>query len=147
MIQDKYPILSERRIIAETQPLDYFNRLTNDPEDANTHMIGYYAAMQSVDMRRHYRQFYVVDTEPEAAYAQRWKSTIHNISDVISPERCVEELSKESKESLFDFLDWAMGPKAVQKDQEVEKETEETLDVQDLGNALMEVQTVEHTAY
>ena len=146
MIQDKYPILSERRIIAEIEPLDFFNRLTNDPEDANTHMIGYYAALQSVDMRRHYRQFYVVHTEPEAACAQRWKSTIHNISDIISPEQCVDELSKESKESLFDFLDWAMRPKAVQEDQEVEKETE-ALDVQELGDAPMEVETVEHTAY
>jgi chromo domain-containing protein 1 len=111
MIPDKYPILSERRQIAELAPLNYFNVLAKSQEDANTSMIGYYAALQSNDLRRHYRSFYVVHTEPGANCAQHWKDTIHNISDVITPERCAEELEKPSKDSLFDFLDWAMEPK------------------------------------
>ena len=111
MIPDKYPILSERREIAQLAPLNYFNVLAKSQEDANTSMIGYYAALQSNDMRRHYRNFYVVHTEPGANCAQHWKDTIHNISDVITPERCAEELEKPSKGSLFDFLDWAMEPK------------------------------------
>ncbi|KAF2633167.1 hypothetical protein BU25DRAFT_355258 [Macroventuria anomochaeta] len=141
IVQDKYPILSERRVIAEHQPLDYFNRLANSQEDANTHMIGYYAAMQSADMRRAYRQFYVVHTEPEASCAQRWKASIQNIADVITPEQCIEELGKASKESLFDFLDWAMGPKEKKKGLDVVSEETE------FGEAPMEIEPVEHTAY
>jgi len=111
MIPDKYPIMSERRKIAQLPSLDYFNVVAKSQEDANTSMIGYYAALQSNDLRRHYRNFYVVHTEPGASCAQYWKDTIHNISDVITPERCAEELEKPSKDSLFDFLDWAMEPK------------------------------------
>lgn len=110
-VQDKYPILSERRVIAEHPPLDYFNRIVNSKEDANEHMIRYYAAMQSADLRRAYRHFYVVHTAPEADCAEEWKASIHNIAGIISPEQCIEELSKPSKESTFDFLDWAMEPK------------------------------------
>lgn len=108
LVQDKYPILCERRIIAETPPLDYFNRLARSQDDANAQMVGYYAAMQ-VDMRRDYRWFYVVHTEPERA--QQWKKDVQTITDIITPERCIEELEKQSKESLFDFMDWAMEPK------------------------------------
>ncbi|KAJ8108281.1 hypothetical protein OPT61_g8279 [Boeremia exigua] len=136
LVQDQYPILSERREIAEHAPLDYFNRLEASQEDANTHMVGYYAAMQSADMRRAYRQFYVVHTEPGAPCAQQWKTSIHNIADVITPERCIKELSKASKESLFDFLDWAMSPK--------EKNSG---DVVMGGTSLTEIHEVEHTAY
>lgn len=122
LVQDKYPILSERRVIAEHPSLDYFNRAANSQEDANTHMVGYYAAMQSVDLRRTYRHFYVVHTEPEADCAIEWNASIHNITGIITPEQCIEELSKPSEESMFDFLDWAMKPKerpsAVEPEQE-----------------------------
>lgn len=110
-IEDKFPILSERREHAEDPALDYFNIAKQSQEEANTRMIGYYATMQAVLLRRDYRMFYVVHTEPDAACAQHWRDSLHNIADVITPEQCVEELSKPSKESLFDFLDWAMGPK------------------------------------
>jgi chromo domain-containing protein 1 len=118
-------------VVAEHPPVDYFNRLANSQEDANTHMVGYYAAMQSADMQRAYRYFYVVHTEPEAACAKEWKASIHNIADIITPEQCMEELRKSSKDSLFDFLDWAMEPKEEQS--EVEPETE------GMGDAPMEM--------
>lgn len=111
MIPDKHPILSERREAAQIPPLDYFNVAAKSQEDAETSMIGYYAALLCNDLRRHYRYFYVVHTEPGASCAQQWKDTIHNISGVITPERCANELRKPGKDSLFDFLDWAMGPK------------------------------------
>lgn len=94
-------------------------------------MIGYYAAMQSADLRRAYRYFYVVHTEPEAGCAKGWRASVHNVADIITPEQCVEELSKPSKESLFDFLDWAMGPK--ENGSEAEPDTEEQ------GEAPMEI--------
>jgi chromo domain-containing protein 1 len=100
--------MSERREIAQLTPLDYFNVLAKNQEDAEISMIGYYAALQSNDLQRHYRNFYVVHPEPGANCAQQWKDTIHNISDVITPERCAEELEKPSKDSLFDFREWAM---------------------------------------
>jgi chromo domain-containing protein 1 len=34
MIQDKYPILSERREIAEEHPVDYFNTLEQSQDEA-----------------------------------------------------------------------------------------------------------------
>lgn len=121
--------MSERRTAAEGQPLDYFNRLANSMEDATTAVLRIYADLQ-VSLRRNYRHFYVVHTEPDGKLAQNWKSRVHTIAEVITPERCVEELSKASKESLFDFMDWAMDPKEGE-----------------LGDAPMEIETVEHTAY
>lgn len=139
--------MSERRIIAEAQPLDYFNRLANSQEDANTHVLGYYAAMQT-SLRRDYRHFYVVHTEPDAECAQKWKASVHSIAEVITPEHCVEELGKESKESLFDFLDWAMGPKEKELgDLPMEVEVIEHTAHTDAVAAPVEIQAVEHTAY
>lgn len=145
--KDKYPILSERRGNSEHPPLDYFNRVKKSQEDANTHMIRYYAAMQSAMLRRDYRLFYVVHTEPDAACARYWKANIHSIADVMTPECCAEELNKPSKDSLFDFLDWAMRPK--------EKDTDAGSDEGELDDAPMVVtstsrstfQETEHTAY
>lgn len=133
LIQDKYPILSERRVIAEHPPLEYFNRVDKSQEDATTHTIGYYAAMQSADLRRAYRHFYIVHTEPEAECAKKWKASIHSIAEIITPEQCIEELSKPSKKSLFDFLDWAMEPKEKPSAEELEKE---------MGDAPMEMSSL-----
>jgi chromo domain-containing protein 1 len=119
-------MLSERRIIAEAKPLDYFNRLAHSQEDANSIMIGYYAAIQA-DMRRNYRHFYIVHTDPLAKCAQQWKQDVQTIAEVITPEQCIQELEKDSKESKFDFRDWAMPTKES-----------------GLGDARMESQ---HTAY
>lgn len=83
-------------------------------------MIGYYAAMQSADLRRAYRYFYVVHTEPEASCSKEWKANIHNIADVMTPERCIDELCRPCKKSLFDFFGWAMQPK--EKGSEAESE-------------------------
>jgi chromo domain-containing protein 1 len=67
-------------------------------------MIRYYAGVQ-VDMRRDYRHFFVVHTEPEAPYVQKWKDEIQTIGSVITPEQCVEEFEKSSEESMFDFCE------------------------------------------
>lgn len=83
---------------------------------------------------------------------------MRNIADVITPERCAEELGKESKDSLFDFLDWAMAPKEVSRElseehekevneEEHEKEVKKEKHGQDLGDAPMEIQDAQHTAY
>lgn len=101
---DEYPILSEPRAIAEDEPLAYFKKLADSQEEANTQMIRYYGTLQ-VDMRRQYRHFYVVHTEPQAPYVQQWKNELQTIADVITPEQMVEELKKGSRESLFDFCE------------------------------------------
>ncbi|KAF1844651.1 uncharacterized protein K460DRAFT_365587 [Cucurbitaria berberidis CBS 394.84] len=104
LIPDGYPILSERRVIAEEQPVDYFNTLARSQEDANLHMIRYYAGLQ-VDMRRDYRHFFVVHTEPAARCAQQWKQEIQTVAEVITPEMCVEVLDKEDGAGLVDFYE------------------------------------------
>lgn len=144
-IKDKYPILSHRREVAAHASLNYFKHLENSQEDANTLMIGHYAAMQSACLRRDYRQFYVVHPKSKAACAQQWKTSIHTITDVITPEQCIEELSKPSKESLFDFLDWAMKPK--EKDSNALPEQEELGDMPMNISPTRGIQEVEHTAY
>ncbi|KAF1935467.1 hypothetical protein EJ02DRAFT_389143 [Clathrospora elynae] len=104
LVADKYPIISERREIAECQPVDYFNTLAHSQEKANLHMIRYFAGLQ-VDMRREYRHFFVVHTEPRAPYVQQWKQEIQTIAEVITPEQCVEEFQKAGEDSLFDFCE------------------------------------------
>jgi chromo domain-containing protein 1 len=105
---DKFPIMSERRIIAEEQPVDYFNALARSREEANMRMIRYYAGVQ-IDMRRDYRHFYVVHTDRLAIHAKQWKQEIQTLTDVITPERCIAELSgdgaNDGKQPLFDFYE------------------------------------------
>ncbi|KAL1795697.1 hypothetical protein ACET3X_005921 [Alternaria dauci] len=113
-VPDKYPILSERRVIAECEPVDYFNTVTRSKEAANLNMIRYYAGLQ-VDMRRDYRHFYVVHTEPKAKYVQGWKQEIQTIADVITPEQCIQEFLKESQDSMFDFYERFMTDKESSK--------------------------------
>jgi chromo domain-containing protein 1 len=131
-ISVKYPIMSERRIIAEEPPVDYFNTLARNPEEANLRMIQYYGGLQ-VDMRRDYRQFYVVHTEPSARCARQWKQEIHSLADVISPEQCVKELSKSGeaygKQPMFDFCERYMPP-VLQKQPETEAHVRQITDTQ-----------------
>lgn len=109
---DKYPIVSERRIIAEEQPVDYFNTLAHSQEKANLHMIRYFAGLQ-IDMRRDYRHFFVVHTEPSAPCVKEWMSEIQTIADVITPEQCIAELEKDGSVSMFDFWERYMREKEV----------------------------------
>lgn len=106
-IPDKYPVLSERRIIAEEHPVDYFNTLARSQEEANHHMIRYYAGLQ-IDMRRDYRHFFIVHTDPSETCVKAWTTEIQTIADVITPERCVQELGKDGDESMFNFCEQYM---------------------------------------
>ena len=111
---DKFPILSERRIIADCEPVDYFNTLARSQEDANTNMIRYYAGLQ-VDMRRDYRNFFIVHTEPAAPCVQRWKQEIQTIAGILTTRKCAQELSKSSEDSMFDFCERFMPEKPVKE--------------------------------
>ncbi|KAF2826247.1 hypothetical protein CC86DRAFT_350806 [Ophiobolus disseminans] len=105
-VSDKFPIISERRIIAEEKPVDYFNALTSSTEEANLRMIRYYAGLH-IEMRRDYRHFFVVHTKPFVPCVRKWKQEIQTIAEVITPEQCVAELQKdadqESRGQMFDF--------------------------------------------
>jgi chromo domain-containing protein 1 len=113
-VMDKFPILSERRIIAESEPVDYFRTVARSQEAANLNMIRYYAGLQ-VEMRRDYRHFFVVHTQPRAGYVQQWRQEIQTIGGVLSPKQCVEELQKDSKVSLFDFCERFMPKKEAEE--------------------------------
>ncbi|KAG9195358.1 hypothetical protein G6011_00479 [Alternaria panax] len=113
-VVDKYPILSERRIIAECEPVDYFNTVARSKEAANLNMIRYYAGLQ-VDLRRDYRHFYVVHTEPKAKYVEQWKQEIQTIADVITPEQCIKEFLKDGQDSMFDFYERFMTDNEISK--------------------------------
>jgi chromo domain-containing protein 1 len=87
--------------------VDYFNTLARSREAANLNMIRYYAGLQ-VDMRRDYRHFYVVHTEPTAKCVEEWKQEIQTIAEVITPERYIEELRKGGQDSIFNFYEHYM---------------------------------------
>lgn len=82
-------------------------------------MIRYFAGLQA-DMRRDYRHFFVVHTEPEATHAQQWKQEIQTIAEVITPEKCLEELEKEGGAGLFDFYERYMPEYQVKDWKELE---------------------------
>ncbi|KAH9882812.1 hypothetical protein J1614_000178 [Plenodomus biglobosus] len=104
LISDKFPIISERQVIAEDPRIDYFNTLARSQQEANMCMIRYYSLVQA-DMARDYRHFFVVHTEPKAAYVQDWMQDIQSIAAVITPEKCLEELQKDGSVSMFDFCE------------------------------------------
>jgi chromo domain-containing protein 1 len=93
---DNFPILSERRIFVEGEPIDYFKALSRSRREANLRMIRYYSGLH-VDMRQDYRYFYVIHTDPLGSCAKQWKEEIQTLSDVITPERYIAELSKDVK--------------------------------------------------
>lgn len=107
-VPDKFPILSERRIIADSEPVTYFKTVKRDPAAANVNMMRYYAGLH-VDMRRDYRHFYLVHTDPRAGVVQQWRDEMQTIGRVMSPRQCVQELEKESRVSMIDFCEWFMG--------------------------------------
>ncbi|EUC45680.1 hypothetical protein COCMIDRAFT_94886 [Bipolaris oryzae ATCC 44560] len=103
-ILDNFPILSERRTIADSEPVTYFKTVKRDPAAANLAMMRYYAGLH-VDMRRDYRHFYLVHTDPRASVVQQWKEEMQTIGRVMSPRQCVQELEKESEGSMIDFYE------------------------------------------
>jgi len=112
-IPDQYPVLSERRVIAEAPPLEYFGTRARSQEQANFRMIRYYALLQA-DLRRDYRHFVVVHTDPSAGYVEQWKNDVQSITAVITPETCLEELEKDGGVSMFDFLERHMPARAAE---------------------------------
>lgn len=118
-LSDNFPVMSERRLIAEEEPVNYFDALAHSRQEANLRMIRYYASLQ-IDMRRDYRHFFVVHTDPSAACVAKWKQEIQSIGDVITPEQCISELSMDGvglgKEQLFDFYERFISELEIEED-------------------------------
>lgn len=95
--------MSERFSIMEDY---YYTAQRQSQVLANTKMVEYYAGVL-VDQRQYYRQYFVVHTEPDGNEAKDWKGRIHNIDDVISPEKFIKEFKKEAKGNRFEFYEWA----------------------------------------
>lgn len=104
--------------MAGYQPVDYFATLARSREAANLNMIRYYAGLQ-VDLRRDFRHFFVVHTEPSAPYVHRWMEEIQTIGAVMTPEQCVEELVKDERTSMFDFCQRFLQAFQVESDQDM----------------------------
>jgi chromo domain-containing protein 1 len=104
--EDYFPIMSER---PEFIP-EYGQALKRSQYEANTWMVQMYAGL-AIDHRRHYRQYYVVHT---SSTKSSWTETCQNISEVISPDRCIEyfQQSSEGAEAVFNFYEWAFPEKA-----------------------------------
>ena len=106
--------------MAEGEPIDFFTARARSREAAHLTMVRYYAGLQ-VELRRDYRHFFVVHTEPQAT--QQWRQEMQTIADVLTPQQCVEELQKESDFSMFDFCERFI------PEQENNREAEGFLDV------------------
>lgn len=127
---DKFPIMSERRVIAKEEPINYFNSLARSHEKANLRMIRYYTALHT-DLRRDYRHFYIVHTAPFSTPAKQWLRECATITDIISPDRCILELSKDGndgEERCFDFYEKYLMPK---KDDTVAPQVKQVTRIQD----------------
>ncbi|XP_014561977.1 hypothetical protein COCVIDRAFT_85180 [Bipolaris victoriae FI3] len=107
-IMGKFPILSERRVIADSEPVAYFKTVKRDAAAANLNMMRYYAGLH-VDLRRDYRHFFLVHTDPRAGVVQQWRDEMQTIGRVMSAWQCVQELEKESRVSMIDFYERFMG--------------------------------------
>ncbi|KAJ5056159.1 hypothetical protein J3E72DRAFT_226426 [Bipolaris maydis] len=107
-VPDKFPVLSERRIIADSEPVTYFKTVKRDPAAANLNMMRYFAGLH-VDLRRDYRHFFLVHTDAQAGVVQQWRDEIQTIGRVMSPRQCVQELEKESRVSMIDFYERFLG--------------------------------------
>lgn len=104
---DKFPIMSERGEVAKVEPVDYFNALARSREKANLRMIRYYAGLH-VDTRRDYRHFYIVHTDRSGPCVQQWQREVQTLTDIMTPEQCIQELSKDEgdqNDQKFDFYE------------------------------------------
>lgn len=99
MPTDYYPIMSEHRDCAGP----YYEVREKDGVAALNDFMVENTAREIIRLRREYRHLYVITTEPEKVdWAEKWK----NIGEVMTPKRCIEELEKDSQESVFNFHEW-----------------------------------------
>jgi chromo domain-containing protein 1 len=105
---DTFPIMSEPRVFAERDPIEYWNTLARSRDEANSRMVQHYASIH-LEQRRIYRYYYVVHTDHLAVEAEQWQQKIQTITDVITPQQCIDELSREGgdegQQKLFDFYE------------------------------------------
>jgi chromo domain-containing protein 1 len=92
---DYWPIISERREVSEA----YFKALQHGQEQANDLQVEQFAGTV-IDLRRDYRHFSVVHTEPSKV---DWQSRWHNIDEVMTPEQCIEYLEQPAHGNRFEF--------------------------------------------
>ena len=94
---DYYPIISERREVSD----GYFQALQQSQEKANDAQVEMFAGTV-IDLRRDYRHFSVVHTEPSKV---DWQSRWNNIDEVMTPEQCIEYLQRKiGQENRFEFF-------------------------------------------
>ncbi|KAF2640478.1 hypothetical protein P280DRAFT_507175 [Massarina eburnea CBS 473.64] len=106
---DYFPIISERRDIMEE--MYYASPSSDQPVPfANTKMVEYFGGMLN-SLRKEYRHYFVVHTEPNSVVARDWKKRIAVVDEVLSPEQCVREFEGPAKGNRFEFYEWAFPAK------------------------------------
>ncbi|KAF2121272.1 hypothetical protein BDV96DRAFT_563903 [Lophiotrema nucula] len=105
---DYFPIMSERRQVMEP----YFEALDRSQDEANKSMVGLYAEV-ILDLRKSYRQYLVVHTEPTKV---DWQSRWQHIGEIMTPEKCIEYFQQPPKDCRFNFYEWAFPEKKNMKD-------------------------------
>ncbi|PSN67813.1 hypothetical protein BS50DRAFT_349495 [Corynespora cassiicola Philippines] len=100
---DYFPILSERKAVAG----EYFDALSKSQAEANHFMARYYSAL-IIELRRDYRHYCVVHTDPSKV---DWQNSIHNIDEVMTPEGFIKLFSQPPVRNHFDFYEWCFDRK------------------------------------
>ncbi|KAF2271696.1 uncharacterized protein EI97DRAFT_470965 [Westerdykella ornata] len=112
---DLRPILSE----PADQSQAYFAALSSSPTGAIDQQVEYWAKKVCA-MRKSYRHFFVVHTEPSSEQSAEWQRKFCNIDEVITPEKCIELLKEDSEGSRIDFMEWYLPKVGMGEVQEAE---------------------------
>ena len=100
--EDFWPIISENG----THMNVYNDLVQHSQQEADFFGIeGYSVMMLGDELRRSYRHFYVVHLEPDTV--RHWQKELQHISDIITPEQCIEYLNEseevQSHDAKFSF--------------------------------------------
>lgn len=117
MLPDDYwPIISERDIVSDA----YYEALKCSQMEANNEQVGLYAGTV-VELRRMYRHYFVVHTEPTKV---DWKTRWLHLDEVLTPEKCIEYLEKPpAKGNRIDFQSWRFPEKPAENPKATSPET------------------------
>jgi chromo domain-containing protein 1 len=115
---DYYPIISERREVMQ----EYFYALEcGDKEEPMRGQVELFAGTVNA-LRRDYRHFCVVHTEPgEVDWRKRWQ----NIDEVMTPAQCISYFEQPAKGNRFESYEWCFPLKEGEEVGKGELEEEE----------------------
>jgi chromo domain-containing protein 1 len=100
---DYWAIISEQKRESDL----YYDALEKGQTEANRAQVAYWSQIM-VQLRRDYRSFFVVHTEPSKV---DWQEQLQHIDEIMTPEKCIEYFEQPAQGNRFDFFEWAFEEK------------------------------------